>query len=128
MSIKLKRPKRIKLKPYRKLRKQAWDVFSKWIRARDGACVTCGSKENLQAGHFIHKDCLDFDPRAVHAQCVRCNHFLSGNLVEYTLFMQDTYGQAVVDELMQLAKKERKYSRQELEEIIRDHTLIKDKE
>ena len=118
----MKRPKRIKLKPYRKLRKQAWNVFSKGIRVgAKGVCYTCGKKDDpsaTHAGHFLHKDCLDFDPRNIHCQCVKCNYFKSGNLVEYTLAMLRDYGQETIDELKLLAKKERKYTRQELEDII----------
>jgi hypothetical protein len=86
-------------------KKKAWTEFSKWIRARDKKCVTCGSTENLQAGHFIKaSQCynyFNFDEQNVHAQCTKCNVFLDGNYIEYTLFMQREYGLEVVDELKQ---------------------------
>lgn len=102
----------------RLLKKKAWTVFSLWIRNRDKHCVTCGSTQNLQAGHFIHRDCLDFDERNIHAQCSRCNKFLSGNLIQYAMFMEEKYGRGIIQELDQLSKQIRKFRREELEEII----------
>lgn len=119
MKTKLGRPK---LRSYKALRKQAWDVFSKWIRQRDqGVCFTCGKKDdvrNMQAGHFIHRNCLDFDERAINCQCVKCNKYLSGNLIIYTVSMIDKYGVDIIEELEALASKPRKFQRYELEEII----------
>lgn len=47
-----------KLIPLPKLKKKAWSTdkadkeFSKWIRARDGKCLRCGTIENLTNSHF----------------------------------------------------------------------------
>jgi len=42
-----------------KLKKKLWQVFSKYIRARDNyTCVTCGKKgegSGIHAGHYITK-------------------------------------------------------------------------
>jgi hypothetical protein len=73
------------------LHDKAWNVFSKWIRARDGRCVTCGERDGLQAGHFWH-NCLDFDEININAQCARCNHYLSGNLAPYAAYLIHKYG------------------------------------
>lgn len=116
---KLGRPK---LRSYKALRGQAWDVFSLYIRQRDNfTCFTCGKrldKASSQAGHFIHRNSLDFDPRAINTQCVKCNQYLSGNLVVYTLKMIEKYGKETVEELQRLAGQVRKFQRFELEEII----------
>jgi|SRR3990167_531273 len=74
-----------------RLKDRAWIVFSKWIRKRDKFCVTCGARENLQAGHFWH-NILDFDEMNINAQCSRCNHFLSGNLAPYSTYLIKKYG------------------------------------
>lgn len=95
--------------------KTAWRHFSKYIRTRDclettgnldvGRCFTCGAYKPIQeldAGHFIkstHK-MIKFDPRNVHSQCTKCNHFMGGNEGEYYPRMVKRYGQKVVDELM----------------------------
>ena len=82
------------------LRREAWRLFSEYIRERDhNVCFTCGGYAD-QAGHFIHaRNSVYFDPRNVHAQCKFCNIFKNGNLIEYTAKMIDVYGREVVDEL-----------------------------
>lgn len=92
-------------------KKRAENIFHKYIRMRDclettgtitrGKCFTCGvlkSIEELEAGHFYHNG-NDFDERNLHAQCTRCNKYLSGNGVEYYPKMLARYGQEVIDEL-----------------------------
>lgn len=98
----------------KKLKKKAWDIFSKWIRNRDRKCVTCGSAfwdenlgewgiKGLQAGHF-HHNVLDFDEMNINAQCVKCNHYLSGNASQYSVFLVEKYGQDKFIELGNRAK------------------------
>ena len=87
-------------------------------------CFTCNKrcdKNTSQAGHFIHRNSLDFDERNIHCQCVKCNKYLSGNLIEYTLKMIKKYGHETVDELKILSHQVRKFSRDELEEIIENY-------
>jgi hypothetical protein len=66
-------------------------IFHRYIRLRDKdlPCISCGNKlgEKYDAGHFYSRGAfpnLAFDPMNVHAQCVRCNQWLSGNLIEYS--------------------------------------------
>ena len=100
------------------LRKKAWRLFSEYVRKRDkNVCFTCGGYAT-HAGHFIHKDALDFVPLNIHAQCVRCNLFLSGNLAEYTIRMIDTYGREAVDGLWARKNEVHKWNIPELEELI----------
>lgn len=101
-------------------KKQAWDTFSKWIRARDKKCVTCGSRNTLQAGHFWH-NCLDFDEININAQCARCNKWLSGNLAVYANYLIDKYGIKEFKDLEKrhyLALKGEKRTEQEYQEIV----------
>jgi len=96
-----------------KLKKKLWQVFSKYIRARDNyTCVTCGKKgegSGIHAGHYITKSVgglsLYFHEQNVHAQCYRCNIHLSGNWTAYREFILRTYGQEVDNELMRLKDK-----------------------
>lgn len=116
--------------------KKAWDVFSRWIRNRDnGVCFTCGAfvwNEELgtndirpmQAGHYRH-GVLDFDEQNINCQCVRCNHWLSGNLGEYTLKLIDKYGIKAVNDLRQRAsdaQKGKKMSEDDYREIIKKYS------
>lgn len=80
------------------LKTKAWVVFSKWIRNRDKKCVTCGSYDQLQAGHFWHA-VLDFDEININAQCKQCNYFKSGNLAIYSIYLINKYGKDVFMDL-----------------------------
>lgn len=94
--------------------KKANLVISRFIRLNESdalgmcKCITCGAKmrwEEMHAGHFVHG--LDFSwiEENRHPQCPRCNHYLSGALDKYTLWMLDTYGREIIDEIHK-AKKE----------------------
>jgi hypothetical protein len=85
------KPKRRKHSKKEILHKNAWDAISRYVRARDKKCVTCGSTNQLQGGHYWHA-VLDFDPMNINAQCVRCNHWLSGNLAIYASYLIKKYG------------------------------------
>ena len=101
------------------LRDKLWDTFSIYIRKRDEAtCFTCDKREwdtetgewtikGFNAGHFIH-NVLDFDEMNIHCQCIRCNHHLSGNGVEYSRRMIKKYGLEAVEELHNRASKDLK--------------------
>ena len=80
------------------LHRKAWDVFSRWIRNRDQLCVTCGSRGNLNAGHFWH-GVLDFDEININAQCTKCNNYMSGNLAPYSIYLIRKYGQVAFEDL-----------------------------
>ena len=109
--------------PYAKLRKKAWDTFSYWIRhKRDkGRCYTCGKKnepKKMNAGHYEHINCLDFDERNIHCQCVYCNLRLHGNRNIYALHLEKQYGHGILQELDRLKWKNRYFKVSELNEII----------
>ena len=111
--------KRISLKA---LHKKAWNLHSKVIRISErGICFTCGARKNWKeqnAGHYIHKDCLDFDPINIHCQCVRCNKWLSGNSGIYAERLIAEYGEEAIASLRQRANKIKKFAQIELETII----------
>lgn len=117
------------------LKKEAWDVFSIWIRRRAAddngwtQCVTCGAFshwKNYQAGHFISRrhNTILFDTRNVHVQCPRCNGMLHGNISKYQEYMIETYGQNVVDELFRLAKLKHQFKVYELKAIIEQYKAL----
>lgn len=113
----------MKRNPIKTLRNKLDRVFSAYIRARDPACVTCGAVKDSavsHAGHFIARQHMAtrYDPRNVHKQCVVCNTYKHGNLIPYTLFMQQRYGQSVVDELMRLKQTTVRYRKADYEAMI----------
>jgi hypothetical protein len=83
-------------------KKTAWKWFSLYIRTRDciettrtkthGKCITCGQIfpiEKLHAGHCIggRTNAILLDDEVVHAQCIRCNNYKSGNYENYIPIM-----------------------------------------
>jgi len=115
-----------------KEKKKAWDLFSQYIRLRDciittgtleyAICVTCESKyhfKQLQGGHFLpgrHNSVL-FDERNCHAQCHGCNMFKQGNTVRYFRFMQEHYGEEIIQELEQKDRELKQFKIYELQEL-----------
>lgn len=109
------------------LKTKAQKVFNKWIRTRDKdkGCISCGGKVE-QAGHFYsqgHHSALRFSESNTHGQCVRCNHFLSGNLNNYRINLIKRIGEQNVLLLDASARKPKKWSRFELEQIIEYYKL-----
>jgi hypothetical protein len=119
-----KKIKKIKHKSTTALRKKAWKLHSELVRRSEkGICFTCGARKHWKeqnAGHYIHEDCLDFDPINIHCQCVRCNMHLSGNLGVYAERLIAEYGEATIAELRVRAEKIHKFTIIELEQIISD--------
>jgi hypothetical protein len=72
----------------------AQDTFNKFIRLRDSKgdhfkCISCNrfkSLDQMNAGHYYsagNHSYLRFNENNVHSQCVKCNNYLSGNLIPY---------------------------------------------
>jgi hypothetical protein len=85
-------------------------------------CVTCGVNkpwQELQGGHFISrvKTAHKLLEENIHPQCGKCNGYLRGNMVAYTLYMEDMYGRDFVEELLATQNQTKKYSRFEIEEL-----------
>lgn len=110
--------KRKKLLKLSKLKKKAEAVFHKYIVKRDNfTCFICGNPGN-QAGHFCHNR-LDFDTVNLNCSCVRCNHFLSGNLGLYAIMLDKRYGAGTAESLIFKSHTiSNKFSREELNELI----------
>jgi hypothetical protein len=116
--------KKKKLLPLPKLIKKADIIFSKFIRSRDsiylnGKCCTCG-QPGSQAGHFIKRGhhSVRFNPKNVHLQCGRCNHFMGGNDSEYARFIINEYGIETFNWLLDQKNVTHKFTREELNLII----------
>jgi hypothetical protein len=109
--------------------KVAQQTFNKYIRLRDQGknCISCGKipkKEN--AGHFYSAGthtAVRFDERNVHLQCEHCNSYLSGNLLMYRDNLLIKLGYEEFERLTVEAMLTRKYTREELKEIINTYKL-----
>lgn len=107
------------------LMKLAQQVFNKYIRLRDKGkpCISClkplGTK--YDCGHFYSAGghySVRFDERNCAAQCVTCNQHKHGNLLMYRENLLGKLGYEEFERLSADAMQTRKYTREELKEII----------
>ena len=112
----------MKRKSVSSLKKKCDKVFSLWIRNRDQQCVTCGSRSNLQAGHYVSRSwsSLRYSEVNVNAQCVSCNVFKRGNMDVYALYLTRKYGDNILKELDK-KKKPHQFTIKELETIYKKY-------
>jgi len=117
MKKKIVKPKKIsKAKRIKKLRGKAWELMSLFTRLKWAddkgfvKCVTCGKVfhyTKMNAGHFVHGTPshgyqYDYIEENINPQCVRCNKWLHGNLIQYTTFIALKHG----EEMVKLLQKE----------------------
>ena len=100
-----------KLKTAGDYTKEAQAAFNKFIRIRDAhkPCISCGNPlehESLgggyDAGHYRSRGAashLRFNLLNVHAQCKKCNRYLSGNVTDYRIGLVSRIGQNMIDKL-----------------------------
>jgi hypothetical protein len=106
--------------------KLAQQVFNKYIRLRDKSslCISCQKKINgvEHASHYLsaggHSN-VRFHEDNVWTSCYKCNVMLSGNQIEYRKQLIIKIGVERVEWLEQNGSKEKKYSIEELKEIIK---------
>ena len=112
-----------KKKTVRQLKKQLDQTFSKWIRRRDKFCITCGSTQNLQAGHYFSRSYTNvrYNEYNVNAQCCGCNVFKKGNIAVYRIKLFKKYGNQVVDWLDRNYNLEKRFTTQELLDLIQKY-------
>jgi len=116
------------LETVQSLMKKAQKYFNTYIRERDKKkpCVSCGQPlgHKFDAGHYFssgtHK-AVTFDERNVHGQCVACNQHKHGNLLNYQTGIQERIGEDGLVKLELKAHEIRKYSREELRDIIEEY-------
>ena len=100
-------------------------VFNKYIRLRDQQkpCISCDAELSgkYDAGHYFSCGAypnLRFHENNVFGQCVACNQHKHGNIHEYRIRLLDRIGAASMEELKQLRNHPRKYTTEELKELI----------
>lgn len=114
-------------KPKSKLIKELDVIFSQYIRLSnsiDGfcTCVTCGRVyewKKIQSGHFMSRQhySVRWDERNVKPQCYGCNVMQQGRQYEFSKYL----GEELSNELYLLSKQTRKFTENELEEMIQDY-------
>lgn len=91
-------------------RKKSDKYFSKYIRKKyakfNGSiqCITCGNWKHwkkMHCGHWRRRglEPTRYDERNVAPQCVKCNHFRSGEPERFEEAIRIKYGKEVLDEI-----------------------------
>jgi len=117
----------------KQLIKKLDSIFSKFIRLRDASndgicrCITCGTLhrwEQMDAGHYVKRQYMAtrFNEFNCHAQCRKCNWLEQGADAKYREFIIRKFGQGIHDQLLILRHTTKKWSRFELEFLIKDYT------
>jgi Bacteriophage Lambda NinG protein len=107
-----------------KLLKKAQEVFNAYIRKRDAdlPCISCGKHhEYYDAGHYVpvkNGSFLRFHEWNVHKEGKSCNGFDEFHLIGYRRNLIDKIGLPAVEWLENNRHTVKKYTRQEVEEII----------
>jgi hypothetical protein len=76
--------------------------------------------QELQAGHFIpgRHNSVIYDERNVHPQCYACNVMMHSNPIKYFRFMQQTYGDEVIEELERIDRQMKQFTPAELQYLL----------
>lgn len=90
------------------LKAKAVKYFNEFIRKRDSGkrCVSCQSPQFQHASHFYSAgkyELLRFNEDNVHGGCLKCNYFMSGNLLEYRKELEKRIGKERLEKLDILA-------------------------
>ena len=108
--------------------KEAQTIFNKYINLRDKGlpCISCDKPitGRVNASHFWNANNhhnVRFDEDNVHSSCITCNQFLSGNLLEYRTRLCSKIGQERFDELEAKRHVTKKWTKDELKEIIKKY-------
>jgi len=104
----------------KKLVKDLDNIFSKYIRARDGKCIVCGTTVNLQNGHLFSRKAFSTRWSEINCstQCRNCNYIHTFDFEPYRNAFVKKYGQEQYDKLYLKFKSPLKISNSELELMI----------
>jgi hypothetical protein len=102
-------------------------LFNKYIRQRDDGkmCISCGNMTaKRDAGHFYsvgNYPSVRFHEDNCHSQCVHCNQYRGGNIHDYKRNLVLRIGEDRLNELDELAHKTRKYTVDEVKDLIKKY-------
>jgi len=99
-------------------------LVNRFVRNRDGNyCISCDAPINgkVDAGHLFsvgNYPSVRFDLRNINSQCIRCNQFNGGSILEYRENLIKKIGQKEFDDLDKLAHQNRIFDIEEIKEMI----------
>jgi len=91
------------------------------LRDKDLPCISCGATTGTwNAGHYVSQGAhgaLRYDLDNINKQCVGCNLYKHGNLIEYRICLDERYGEDRAEYLESKRHDIKKWTREELEEV-----------
>ena len=99
-------------------------LVNRFVRNRDGNyCISCDKpiKGKVDAGHLFsvgNYPSVRFDIRNINSQCISCNQFNGGSILEYRENLIKKIGQEQFNELDKLAHQNRIFDIEEIKEMI----------
>ena len=129
LRAKSSKPKKSKPKSIARLLNDCAELVQKLVKLKAAdengnlSCVTCQKRlhwSDAQGAHFISRKwtATKIMEENIHPCCARCNGPLGGNMIAYTLYMQDMYGRDFVEELQRMKHSPKKWNRAELMDLI----------
>lgn len=119
-----KTKKKAKTKTLAQWKKTTQRVVNKFIRERDQdeTCLACLRTGKMDASHYVNQGSsgyLRYHPENIHNTCQSCNRFKGGNKIEYRINLVKKIGVKRVEWLETNRSVLHKYTREQLEEIVR---------
>ena len=102
-------------------------LVNKHVRQRDGNfCISCNKAVNgkIDAGHMYsvgNYPSVRFDERNINSQCIKCNQYNGGSIIEYRENLIKKIGLKEFEDLDKLAHKNRIFDIVELKEMIKKY-------
>jgi hypothetical protein len=88
-----------------------YSLYLRQSEANQNGFITCycGKKVHWtesDCSHYIPRGCLvlRYDPRNTKASCRKCNRFMGGNLQAYSIYLEEKWGEGI----LQILEKERR--------------------
>lgn len=108
------------------LKKEVQKRFNRWIRERDKGlpCISCQEREISHAGHYISQGssgALRYHPDNINGQCIKCNVWDHGNLINYRIHLIEKIGEERVKWLEDHRNDVKQWTREELEELLKKY-------
>ena len=107
-------------------------VFSLYIRTRNAKneiveCVTCNVKKHyteMDAGHFVSRRhyATRWTSSNCHVQCKKCNNWGAGESYLMGKYIDKAYGAGTADELITLSRQIKKFTDEDLKELIEKYS------
>jgi len=124
-------PRKISRKGLVKKLDRLFSIYIRTRHAKEGMvrCVTCKDPlpkhwKEVDAGHFVSRRhyATRWNQQNVHAQCKSCNGFHGGQNYIMGKYIDKTYGEGTADELITMSRQIKKFSNQDLEDLIKQYT------